>query len=74
MHALPVMPERDDARTVSQQIARLCEAIFRELQARSFAARPPTEWELEESARQARKYRIKEERIFGERESGKRNS
>jgi hypothetical protein len=46
-------------------VASLFEAIYVELQARSWLETPPSAWEREEGARQRRAYRDKEHRVFG---------
>jgi long-chain acyl-CoA synthetase len=69
MHALPVLMQRHDARTVNQLISRLFEGIYWELQTRSCAQKPLTEWEQTTGARQERAYRAKTHRLFGNRET-----
>jgi cytidylate kinase len=56
-------------RGLNQQIGRLFDSIYEELQARSFADRPQTEWEMAEGARQERAYLEKYQRLFGRRPS-----
>jgi cytidylate kinase len=65
LRALPALRARHDGRAVSRLVATLFEAIYAELQARSYAETPPSAWELEEGARQLRRYRHKESRLFG---------
>ncbi len=65
MHALQVLAERHDYRSINRQVAQLCEAIYRELQARSYAENPPTDWELSASVSQEKSLRAKSERLFG---------
>jgi cytidylate kinase len=65
MHALDHLQQNFDNRTINGMIAGLFEAIYWDLQARSFAENPPTDWELAESERQERKRRAKTERLFG---------
>jgi 1-acyl-sn-glycerol-3-phosphate acyltransferase len=68
LHALDYLQERYDRRDVSGRIARLCEAVFRELQARSFADRPQTAFERELERKLADKLARREQRIFGREE------
>lgn len=65
LRALPALRARHDERAISQQIARLFEAIYREMQARSCAETPLTVWEQEDGRRQAQIYRRKAQRVFG---------
>lgn len=65
MHALDYLAQLHDNRTINGMIARLCETIFLELQARSYAETPPSDWELAESRRQYHARRAKTERLFG---------
>jgi cytidylate kinase len=65
LRALPTLLARHNSRTVSGLVASLFEAIYVELQARSWLETPPSAWEREEGARQRRAYRDKEHRVFG---------
>jgi cytidylate kinase len=65
MYALPTLRERLTRKEITARIANLCEAIFWELQSRSFAEIPPTDWELNESERQEKAYQTKFTRLFG---------
>lgn len=65
LRALPALRQRYDKRAISKQIGRLFEAVYGELQARSFATRPQTAWEREEGLRQDKAYRNKERLVFG---------
>jgi cytidylate kinase len=63
-HGLEALLAREDKKVVSKRIGDLCEAIFRELQARSFAETPQTDFERELGALQRVKYRKRATRIF----------
>ncbi len=66
MHALPTLAAKHHSpRALSRRIGLLFEAIYRELQARSFAENPPTDWERTTGARQELAYRRKVRRLFG---------
>ncbi len=69
MHGLPTLCQLYDRKNVTERIARFCNAIFWELQARSFAEHPPTDWELAESERQDRAYKAKFKHLFGHRQT-----
>ena len=64
-HGLDALLEREDKKVISKRIGELCEAVFRELQARSFAETPQTDFERELGARQRIKYRKRATRVFG---------
>jgi 1-acyl-sn-glycerol-3-phosphate acyltransferase len=64
-HGVPALLQDHDKKVVSRRIADLCEAAFRELQARSFAAIPQTEFEKELGAKQLKKFARRQEQVFG---------
>ncbi len=64
-HGVQSLLKEYDQKEVSLRIGNLCEAAFRELQARSFAAYPETEFEKELGARQLKKFARRQERVFG---------
>lgn len=64
LHALPVLRRHFDERQVSLQVAALFESVFRELQARSYAEQPQTEWERADGERMAAILETKSARIF----------
>lgn len=75
LRALPVLRERMDEKAVNRLIARLFEAIYLELQERSYARSPRTEREEEQARRNAAKVRRKELKTFRRRrEARARNS
>jgi cytidylate kinase len=63
-HGLEALLAREDKKVVSKRIGELCEAIFRELQARSFDQTPQTEFERRLGSLQRVKYRQRASRIF----------
>ncbi len=67
LFALPALLREIDEREVNRRVARLFEAIYREMQERSFARNPMTDRERELAAAQVERVRRKEERTFGER-------
>ncbi|MFH1845038.1 MAG: (d)CMP kinase [bacterium] len=67
LRALPVLRRQHDNRVICKRIAGLFQAIFEELQARSFADFPQSEWERQEGERQREIYRARERKIFGRR-------
>ena len=64
-HGVPNLLQDHDKKEVSLRIAGLCEAAFRELQARSFAAYPETEYEKELGAEQLKKFARRQAQVFG---------
>ena len=64
-HGLPALRENLDKKAISRRIADLCEAAFRELQARSFAETPQTEFEKELGAKQLKKFARRQKEVFG---------
>ncbi len=64
-HGVDALLERIDRKEVSRRIAKLCEAAFVELQARSFARMPETEWERKTGELQLRKFASRQKRVFG---------
>ncbi|MEN8005442.1 MAG: (d)CMP kinase [Candidatus Krumholzibacteriota bacterium] len=64
-HGLPALLETLDKKEVSRRIGHLCEAAFRELQARSFAEKPQTAFERELGAKQVKKFAIRQQQVFG---------
>ena len=64
-HGVQALLKEYDKKEVSLRIGNLCEAAFRELQARSFAAYPQTEFERELGARQLKKFARRQEQVFG---------
>jgi len=71
LRALPALRARLDSRTISARVGSLFEAIYVELQARSWLETPPSAWERDEGARQQKAYRDKERRIFGRKRAEK---
>ncbi|MCK9996483.1 MAG: (d)CMP kinase [Candidatus Krumholzibacteria bacterium] len=63
-HGVQALLRDHDKKEVSLRIGNLCEAAFRELQARSFAAYPETEYEKELGARQLKKFARRQEQVF----------
>ncbi len=64
-HGLDALLEKHDPKDVSRRIARLCEAIFCELQDRSFARHPRTRFEKELGDRQLRAFTKRQKKVFG---------
>ena len=64
-HGLPTLLESHDKKEVSRKVGGLCEAVFRELQARSFAEMPQTAFEKELGAKQLKKFALRQEQVFG---------
>jgi hypothetical protein len=56
-------------REINQSVSNLFRAIYIELQDRSFAAIPMTEWEMEIAAKQESKVRRKEAKTFKRRQN-----
>ncbi len=54
-----------DRKEVSRRIAVLCEAVFREMQARSFARTPQTEFEKSLGEKQLTKFAPRHRKVFG---------
>jgi CMP/dCMP kinase len=69
LHALPSLRERMSEREINQSVSNLFRAIYIELQDRSFAAIPMTEWEMEIAAKQESKVRRKEAKTFKRRQN-----
>jgi cytidylate kinase len=63
-HGLEALLETQDKKIVSKRLGDFCQAIFRELQDRSFAENPQTDFERELGERQLVKYKVREKRIF----------
>lgn len=63
-HALPYLQETTDKKEISRQIASLCEAAYRELQARSFARFPQTDFERELGEKQLKNVARREAKVF----------
>jgi len=63
-HGLPYLLELYDKKEVSRRIGALCEAAFRELQARSFARYPQTRFEKELGERQLKKFAKRHAKVF----------
>jgi cytidylate kinase len=64
-HGIDALLERIDRKDVSRRIAQLCEAAFVEMQARSFARLPQTEWERRTGQEQLKKFAARQKRVFG---------
>jgi 1-acyl-sn-glycerol-3-phosphate acyltransferase len=64
-HGVPTLQKQCDQKEVSRRIGHLCEAAFRELQARSFAAIPQTPFEKGLGARQLEKFAQRQAKVFG---------
>jgi cytidylate kinase len=64
-YGVPALQEDHDKKEVSRRVADLCEAAFRELQARSFADIPQTEFEKELGAKQLKKFARRQAQVFG---------
>lgn len=67
LRALPALRARHDERQISARIGALFEAIYGELQARSFAQNPQTAWEIADRERAAVSCARREARVFGSR-------
>ena len=63
-HGLPFLLETLDKKEVSQRIGALCEAAYRELQARSFARIPQTAFERETGQKQLAKFAKRQAKVF----------
>jgi len=66
LHALPILKQRYDRREISQRIADLCLACFKELQAQSYAETPETDFERELAERMESKLAEKTRQVFGQ--------
>lgn len=64
-HGLDALLEQIDHKEASRRIARLCEAAYWELQARSFARIPQTEFERETGRKQLKSFAERQKRVFG---------
>lgn len=64
-HALDHLLAENDKKDVSRRIGRLCDAVFFELQARSFARYPQTEFERETGRHQLKAFAARHKKIFG---------
>jgi cytidylate kinase len=64
-HGLDALLDNTDPKEVSRLIGSLCEAAFRELQARSFDRLPETEFERALGKRQLAKFAARHQRLFG---------
>lgn len=63
-HGLDALLAQVEPREVSRIIARLCEDAFRELQARSFARTPQTDFERELGEQQLEKFAVRHHKVF----------
>jgi cytidylate kinase len=63
-HGMSFLLKSVDKKEVSRRIAHLCEAAYRELQDRSFAAKPQTEFERRLGVRQLQKVARRQKQIF----------
>jgi len=64
-HGLDALLETTDPKDTSQVIGQLCEAAFRELQARSFERFPQTDFERDLGESQRRRFAARQRRVFG---------
>lgn len=64
-YGVTALQKDHDKKDVSRRIGALCEAAFRELQARSFAVHPQTEFEKELGAKQLDKFARRQAQVFG---------
>ena len=64
-HGLDAILEQTDRKETSRRIARLCEAIFWELQARSFERHPQTDFERELGEKQLKQFARRQKVVFG---------
>lgn len=62
--ALPALRARHDDREITRRIGLQFLAIFEELQARSWAERPLTDWEREDGERMAARVAARDARVF----------
>jgi len=63
-HGLPTLLEKHDKKEISGKVGLLCESVFRELQARSFAETPQTMFERELGAKQVKKFATRQKQVF----------
>ncbi len=66
-HALDLLLESLDAKTVSRRLAHVCEAAWRELQERSYARHPRTAFEEALGVEQQQRFAARHRRLFGDR-------
>ncbi|MCP4572143.1 MAG: (d)CMP kinase [bacterium] len=64
-HALDALLEDLDPKEASRRIAHVCESAFRELQERSFAATPQTDFERELGEQQLKRFARRQAKVFG---------
>lgn len=64
-HGLDALLEQIDAKEASRRIASLCEAVYWEMQARSFARIPQTDFERETGQQQLKAFAARQKRVFG---------
>lgn len=69
-HALDLLLAELDPKAVSRRIAHTCEAAWRELQERSYARFPRTDFEVELGRRQQLRFAARHQRLFGAAEPG----
>jgi cytidylate kinase len=65
-HAVDDLLAQMDRRAVSERIGQLCHAAWCELQARSFAAHPETQFEKELGQKQLTKFAARQAKLFGD--------
>jgi len=63
-HGVGALLQDHDTKEVNRRIAHTCEAAFWELQARSFAANPQTEFEKKLGAKQLKKFALRQAQVF----------
>jgi len=68
-HALDLLLESLDPKTVSRRVAQVCEAAWRELQERSYARHPRTAFEEALGRDQQRRFASRHRRLFGDGEA-----
>jgi CMP/dCMP kinase len=64
-HGLDILLAENDKKDVSRRIGRLCDAAFYELQARSFARYPQTDFERETGQKQLKTFAARQKKVFG---------
>ena len=64
-HGLDALLAEFDKRDISRRIGALCDAAFKELQARSFARHPQTDFERETGQRQLKSFATRQKKVFG---------
>jgi cytidylate kinase len=69
LHALPYLRAHLDRRELSRRVARLCEAVFCELQSRSYADQPETAFERQLTESLTRRFAARHRRLFGSQET-----